>query len=92
MSCVDKLNKCEHQLSEEWSKLQQKHIEENLIPVIVIAVYGSDRIKSNWVTVDMLNTKKQIILSRESLPKTFIKGQAMTAYLELWKAKKLGII
>ena len=36
LPCVDKLNKCEHQLSEEWFKLQQKHIEENLIPVIVI--------------------------------------------------------
>ena len=48
--------------------------------------------KSNWVTVDMLHAQKQAIVSRESLPKTFVKGQAVTVYLELWKAKKLGII
>ncbi len=92
LTCIEKFNPGINDADDDWQRLKEKYDEENSIPVIVLMLYDSSSAKRPLVAVDLLHSKKQTMIKRELLPEIFIKGQATTIYLSLWKAEKLDVI
>jgi len=93
LTCIEKFNPGINNDDDDWQRLKEKYDEENSIPVIVLMLYDSSSAKRPLVKVGLLHSRKQtIMIKRELLPEIFIKGQATTIYLSLWKAEKLDVI